>query len=173
MESRKEKAVELFMEGYNCSQAVFAAYADLFGIDFDMALKLSASFGAGMGRMREVCGAVSGMFLVAGLMTGTTDGKDVAGKQANYDMVQKLAAEYKKSMARLSAERFWDWPNGREALPIQSRMRERQSIIKKGPALYRLQEPARYWSGNCLQNGAGADGISGRKQTLVHPSGYL
>lgn len=96
MESRKEKAVELFMEGYNCSQAVFAAYADLFGIDFDMALKLSASFGAGMGRMREVCGAVSGMFLVAGLMTGTTDGKDVAGKQANYDMVQKLAAEYKK-----------------------------------------------------------------------------
>lgn len=95
-ESRKEKAVRLFKEGYNCSQSVFAAYADKYGIDEETALKLSASFGGGMGRMREVCGAVSGMFLVAGLETGTADGKDAAGKKANYDMVQALAAEYKK-----------------------------------------------------------------------------
>ncbi len=95
-ETRKEKAMRLFKEGYNCSQAVFAAYADKYGIEEDMALKLSASFGGGMGRMREVCGAVSGMFLVAGLETGTADGKDVAGKKANYDMVQALAEEYRK-----------------------------------------------------------------------------
>lgn len=95
-ETRKEKAVRLFQEGYNCSQAVFAAYADQYGIEEETALKISASFGGGMGRMREVCGAVSGMFLVAGLETGTADGKDAEGKKANYDMVQALAAEYRK-----------------------------------------------------------------------------
>lgn len=96
MESRKEKAVRLFKEGYNCSQSVFVAFSDLYGMDDETALKISASFGGGMGRMREVCGAVSGMLLVAGLETGAVEGKDVEGKKRNYDMVQKLAAEYKR-----------------------------------------------------------------------------
>lgn len=95
MESRKGKAVRLFKEGYNCSQSVFAAYADLYHIDEATALKLSSSFGAGMGRMRQVCGAVSGMFLVAGLETGFTEGKDAEGKKHNYDVVQQLAQEYR------------------------------------------------------------------------------
>ncbi len=93
----KEKAVSLFKEGYNCSQSVFAAYADRYGIDKEMALKLSASFGGGMGRMREVCGAVSGMLMVAGLEIGATEGKDVIGKKANYDMVQKMAGIYREA----------------------------------------------------------------------------
>lgn len=97
MESRAEKAVGLFKQGYNCSQAVFAAYSDLYGIDMDLALKIAASFGGGMGRMREVCGAFSGILLVAGLETGTTVGKDAAGKKANYDRVQKLANIYKEN----------------------------------------------------------------------------
>ena len=95
-ESRPDKAVRLFKEGYNCSQAVFAAYADKYGLEPELALRLAASFGGGMGRMREVCGTVSGMCLVAGLETGATQGKDIEGKQANYDMVQALAAEFKK-----------------------------------------------------------------------------
>lgn len=95
MESRVQKAEALFKEGYNCSQSVFAAYADLYGIDRETALKLSSSFGGGMGRMREVCGAVSGMFMVAGMETGATQGSDAEGKKANYDMVQKLAAEFR------------------------------------------------------------------------------
>lgn len=95
-ESRKEKAVRLFNEGYNCSQAVFGAYCDLYGIDFNTGLKLSASFGAGMGRMREVCGAVTGMFMVAGLETGSTDSQDRDAKKYNYEVVKKLAKEYKK-----------------------------------------------------------------------------
>ena len=94
--TRSEKAVELFKEGYNCSQAVFVAFADLYNIDQEMALKLSASFGGGMGRMREVCGAVSGMFLVAGLETGTVEGKDSKGKQHNYEVVQQLAEKYRE-----------------------------------------------------------------------------
>lgn len=95
-ESRPDKAVRLFKEGYNCSQAVFAAYADLYDMEPELAFKISSSFGGGMGRMREVCGAASGMFLVAGMETGATEGKDAAGKKANYDMVQALAAEYRK-----------------------------------------------------------------------------
>lgn len=88
--------MQLFKEGYNCSQAVFAAYCDLYNMDQETALKVSSSFGGGMGRMREVCGAVSGMFLIAGLETGSVDGKDQEGKKHNYDVVQQLAEEYKK-----------------------------------------------------------------------------
>lgn len=84
------------MEGYNCSQSVFAAYADLYGLDKEIALRVSASFGGGIGRMRETCGAACGMFLVAGLATGAIDGKDIMGKKHNYDVVQQLAAEFKK-----------------------------------------------------------------------------
>ena len=96
MKSRKEQAVALFKEGYNCSQSVFVTYADLFDMDRDTALKVSASFGAGIGRMREVCGAACGMFMVAGMLTGQTEGKDQASKKRNYDMVQLLAEEFKK-----------------------------------------------------------------------------
>ena len=96
MGERSKKAVELFQQGYNCSQAVFAAFADSYGMDVETALRVSSSFGGGMGRMREVCGAVSGMFMVIGLETGTVDGRDVAGKQHNYQVVQQLAEEYKQ-----------------------------------------------------------------------------
>ena len=96
IEGRVEKAVELFREGYNCSQSVVAAYADLYGFTEEQALKMSASFGAGIGRMRETCGAACGMFLLAGLQTGCTDPKDAAGKGANYAVVQDLAAQFKE-----------------------------------------------------------------------------
>ncbi len=96
MGSRREKAIQLFQEGYNCSQAVFAAFCDEYHIPKELGLKLSSSFGGGMGRMREVCGAVSGMFMVAGLETGAIDGRDTQGKKKNYDMVQNLAAKYRK-----------------------------------------------------------------------------
>ena len=82
IEERVEKAVELFRQGYNCSQSVVAAYADIYGFTTEQSLKMAASFGAGIGRMRETCGAACGMFLLAGLQTGCTDPKDNAGKDA-------------------------------------------------------------------------------------------
>lgn len=94
-EDRVEKAVSLFREGYNCAQSVVAAYADLYGIDTETALKLSASFGGGMGRMRQVCGAVSGMFMINGLNNGQTDPSDKEAKQRNYAKVQELAAAFR------------------------------------------------------------------------------
>lgn len=94
--SVEDRAEEYFRQGFNCSQSVFAAFADRYGIDEKMALKLSASFGGGFGRMREVCGCVSGMALIAGLETGSTTEHDAEGKAKNYELMQHLAEEYKK-----------------------------------------------------------------------------
>ncbi|MDF2541103.1 MAG: GCAxxG family protein [Herbinix sp.] len=96
MGSRVGIAEELFQEGFNCSQSVFAAYSDLYGIDRDTALRLGSSFGGGLGRMREVCGAVSGMSMLAGLATGSVVGGDMEGKQKNYELVQQMAEEFMK-----------------------------------------------------------------------------
>lgn len=93
---RREKAMALFEEGYNCAQSVFLAFADLHGIDEKTAATLSSSFGGGMGRLREVCGAVSGMFLTAGVLYGYDDPKATAEKTEHYTRVQYLAAEFEK-----------------------------------------------------------------------------
>lgn len=95
---RIQQAVEYFESGYNCSQAVFMAYSDKYGIDSETAARLSTSFGGGMGRLREVCGAVSGMFLVLGLQYPFIDTKDKAAKNTNYKAVQRTANEFKSQM---------------------------------------------------------------------------
>ena len=81
MSSKSEQAEEYFKQGYNCSQAVAAAFSDEIGIDRGRLLKMASSFGGGMGRMREVCGAVSGMFFVAGALYGYDDPKDPQAKR--------------------------------------------------------------------------------------------
>jgi len=92
-----QRAKELFLQGHNCSQAVIAAFCEELDLDFETALKLSSSFGAGMGRLREVCGAVSGMFMIAGMKYGYTDPKDNKAKAEHYKLVQELAEQFKKS----------------------------------------------------------------------------
>ncbi len=91
-----ELAKHLFENGYNCAQAVFLAFSDLTGLDKDTALKLSSSFGGGMGRLREVCGAVSGMFMAAGLLYGTADTASQELKAAHYARIQALAATFRE-----------------------------------------------------------------------------
>ena len=92
----REKAAELFLQGYNCAQAMMVAYCDVTGLTPAFAAKLSSSFGGGMGRMREVCGAVSGMLMVAGLVYGyDTPGDDVS-KKAHYHLVQHLAGKFRE-----------------------------------------------------------------------------
>lgn len=93
---RGEKAADLFEEGYNCAQAVFLAYADKLDMDRETAAKLASSFGGGMGRMREVCGAVSGMFMVAGVLYGYDDPKAFEEKKEHYARIQELAAKFKE-----------------------------------------------------------------------------
>ncbi len=100
-ETRIAKAVALFHEGYNCSQSVVAAFADLYGFTQDQALRMAASFGGGIGRMRATCGAACGMFMLVGLETGTTDAADRAGKSHNYAVVQQLAERFKQENGSL------------------------------------------------------------------------
>ena len=102
IEIRAQRATELFKQGFNCSQSVFASCADMYGItDEQLALRLSASFGGGIGRMRMVCGAASGMFLLAGLHNGSATPHDNDGKMANYAFVQNLAGQFKDKYGSL------------------------------------------------------------------------
>lgn len=102
IELRAQRAQELFKQGYNCAQAVFASCADLYGItDESLALRLAASFGGGIGRMRMVCGAASGMFMLAGLEKGSATPHDNEGKMANYAFVQQLAGDFKAKYGSL------------------------------------------------------------------------
>ncbi len=95
--SRSERAVSLFRAGYNCSQAVAGAFADLFDMDESMMLRMSASFGGGFGRMREVCGAFSGICIILGLFCGSPDGSDSEAKAENYRLVQEVSELFKKA----------------------------------------------------------------------------
>ena len=97
IEQRVERAKALFKQGFNCSQSVFVACADIYGIEDEaLALRLSASFGGGIGRMRQTCGAACGMFMLAGLENGSVTPHDAEGKMQNYSLVQDLAAQFKQ-----------------------------------------------------------------------------
>ena len=98
--TKGDKAKELFEKGYNCCQAVVAAFADEpwfidSGLTLETASKLASSFGGGMGRLREVCGTVSGMFMISGLAQGFAE-KKAPEKAAHYQRIQDLAAAFKK-----------------------------------------------------------------------------
>ena len=93
--ARAERAADLFVEGYNCAQAVAMAFSDLMGLDEKRTAKLSSSFGGGMGRMREVCGAVSGMLLVLGDLYGY-DADVGTVKKEHYALVQELAGKFRE-----------------------------------------------------------------------------
>ena len=96
IEERVEKAKRLFKEdGYNCCQAVVLAYNDIFGIDDKTAAAVSSGFGGGMGRMREVCGSVSGMVMLAGLLTPAAEPSVKVDRTRNYALVQEVAGEFK------------------------------------------------------------------------------
>lgn len=90
-----ENACKNFREGYNCAQSVLLAFSEVVGFDKETALKLSSSFGGGMGRLREVCGAVSSMFMIAGMLKGYTTPNNDEIKGNHYARVQDLGNEFK------------------------------------------------------------------------------
>lgn len=96
-----ERAVENFMAGYGCCQSVVAAFADLYGLDDTLAKKVAAGFGGGVGRLRMMCGAVSGIVMLIGLDCGQTEGGDREGKSACYKVVQELLAQSKQENGSL------------------------------------------------------------------------
>ena len=150
IEMRAQRAVELFKQGYNCSQAVFTSCADIYGItDESLALRLSASFGGGMGRMRLVCGAASGMFMLAGLQNGSCIPHDNEGKMANYAFVQQLAGEFKgKYGSLICGELLGLAPKGQcnVQLDLDPRPAERtQEYYEKRPCPEMIAEAVRIY----------------------------
>ena len=99
--NKADKAESLFRTGYNCSQSVYAAFAEELGITVEEAAKKASPFGAGFGKLREVCGAVTGMVMVIGDLYGYDDPKDAAGKKKLYALVQKLCGAFEESEGSL------------------------------------------------------------------------
>ncbi|MFA5561651.1 MAG: C-GCAxxG-C-C family protein [Eubacteriales bacterium] len=104
------QARALFERGYNCAQAVFAAFCELTGLPAEAAVKMAAPFGGGMGRLREVCGAVSGMLLAAGCLYGYTDPADEQGKAAHYALVQSLVLAFRQAHGTLQCSELLKRP---------------------------------------------------------------
>lgn len=124
---KREVAKNLFLSGYNCSQSVVGAFAEEIGMDFHEAVRLVSSFGGGMGRLREVCGAVSGMFFVAGALYGYSDPKDFNAKKEHYERIQLLAARYKEQTGSIVC---------RELLGLEGRDRS-PSPSERSPEYYK------------------------------------
>ena len=91
-----DKACQLFAEGLNCAQAVLVAFSDVTGLDKELSMRLSSSFGGGMGRMREVCGTCSAMFMVAGILYGLGEGFTYEEKSEHYKRIQLLAERFRE-----------------------------------------------------------------------------
>lgn len=115
-----EKACTNFKNGYNCAQAVLLAFAEVLGIDDTFALKLASSFGGGMGRLREVCGAVSAMFMIAGLLQGYTEPNNDEIKAQHYKLIQNLGNEFKSRCGSIICRELLGLPDGADS-PIPSK----------------------------------------------------
>lgn len=123
MTDYSQKAVEYFKQGYNCAQSVFLAFANDFGFDDETALKLSSSFGGGMGRLREVCGAVSSMFAIAGLKYGYTSPNDDEVKAKHYELIQNLAEKFKIEFGTIICRELLGLSDGGDS-PVPSKRTE-------------------------------------------------
>lgn len=125
-----QRAMELFKEGHNCSQSVFLAFEDLHGIEPKKALMLSSSFGGGMGRLREVCGAVSGMFMVAGCLYGYSKPDDYDAKKTHYERIQFLTKEFEALNDSIICRTLLGLPEGKDEATPEKRTEE---YYKKRP----------------------------------------
>ncbi len=132
-----QKAVNNFKSGYNCAQSVFLAFAEDLGFDKETALKLSSSFGGGMGRLREVCGAVSSMFAIAGLKKGYTTPNNDELKAKHYELIQSLAEKFKSNYGTIICRELLELPEGADS-PIPSKRTEQYYQERPCEAFVRL-----------------------------------
>ena len=122
--NRADKAEELFRKGYNCSQSVFAAFADELHMSVEEAARIASPFGAGFGKLREVCGAVSGMTLAAGYLKGYDDPSDYESKKQLYALIQKMCAEFKELEGTLICRELLGLKEGEDAAEPSVRTEE-------------------------------------------------
>ena len=132
--TRREAAMENFKKGYNCSQAIVLAFADMLPVDRTLLLRLASSFGGGMGRLREVCGSVSGMFMIAGLLYGYDGPETGQIKAEHYAGIQELAKRFEEKHGTIICREMLGPPR-----------RVRRSITKRGPVLRSSGMQRRSW----------------------------
>ena len=111
---RAEKAAAIFKEGYNCAQAVVLSYTEELELDEQLLARLASSFGGGMGRLREVCGAVSGIFIVYGMIKGYSEPGDIDGKKEQYKTIQEMATEFEKIQGSIICREILKKPMGKD-----------------------------------------------------------
>ena len=150
LEERVAKAKRLFKEeGYNCCQAVVMAYNDLFDMDDSLAASLSSGFGGGMGRLREVCGSVSGMVMLAGLIAPAADPSAKDGRTRNYSLVQEVAGEFKEINGSIVCRELLGLVPMGSSSPAPAESPEPSDrtpeYYKKRPCVKMVEEAARIW----------------------------
>ena len=138
-----KRAVELFGKGYNCAQSVCAAWADSYGLTEEQMLRISSSFGAGIGRMRKTCGAACGMFILAGLEYGNASGS-AEDKQLNYEVVQQLAKRFEERNGALECHDLLSGKGIRTTTDARPDERT-QEYYRKRPCPQIVEEAARIW----------------------------
>lgn len=150
-EDRVEKAVTLFKEGYNCAQAVCGAYGDLYGFTFEQSIRMAASFGGGIGRMRQTCGAACGMFIVAGLATPADNVEATKGKGNNYKLVQELAEKFKNMNGSLICAELLGLSTKVEHTDTNREARTAE-YYKKRPCPEMVRSAAQIWADYLTEN---------------------
>ena len=151
LDKRVAQAVENFMAGYGCCQSVVAAFADLYGLDETMAKKIGAGFGGGVGRMRMMCGAVSGIVMLVGLDCGQTEGNDREGKSACYKVVQDLLAKSKEENGSLICAEILGLKGYEKASSSYVASPRTAEYYKKRPCAAKVESAARIFA-NYLKN---------------------
>ena len=146
LENRIQQAVDNFMQGYGCSQSVVAAFADIYGLDDNMAKRIAAGFGGGVGRMRMMCGAVSGLVILAGLDCGQTEGNDRQGKSACYKVVQELLETFRQRNGSIICSELLGL-GGVKPQPISHMPEERNAeYYKVRPCARKVESAARVFA---------------------------
>lgn len=146
LEERVNRAVEYFMKGYGCGQSVVAAFADIYGYTEAQALQIGAGFGGGVGRLRMMCGAVSGLVILAGMDCGNYDGADRNGKSECYKLVQELIAQFKEENGSVICAELLGL-NGPAAAGHFMPAERNAEYYKKRPCAAKVESAARIFAG--------------------------
>ena len=141
IEERVNRAVRNFEAGYNCAQSVFLAYSDVFELEMETAKKMSVSFGGGVGRMREVCGTVSAMAMLAGVKYPGQDITDQEARTKNYAMVQKMADIFKEKNETIICRRLLPPEDAAATTPAPAA--RTQEYYQKRPCKKYVEDSAR------------------------------
>ena len=146
LDERVDKAVDYFMQGYGCCQSVLAAFADLYGMDHTLALKVAAGFGGGVGRMRMMCGAVSALVILVVLDCGQTEGSDREGKSACYKVVQELLEQSRQANGSIICAEILGLKGNEKALNSYVASPRTAEYYKTRPCAAKVESAARIFA---------------------------